>query len=78
MTIKRRLFISNILMIIIPILLSLTFALGVGLIFLGATNFDDGRSLKDDDSYFKAIQDMDTFGEQWAVGGGRRPIPNDR
>jgi len=69
LTIKRRLFISNILMIIIPILLSLTVALGVGLIILGATNFDDGRSLKDDNSYFKAIQDMDTFGEQWAKGG---------
>lgn len=65
MTIKRRLFISNILMLIMPIILTLFISSFLLFIFMGVTGTRDMQSLRSGDLFYRVIGDVDSLAEKW-------------
>ncbi|AVF22333.1 sensor histidine kinase YkoH [Paenibacillus larvae subsp. larvae] len=66
MSIKRRLFISNILMLVMPILLTILMSFCLLLIFMGITGIHDMRSLKYGNLFNSLIDEVDTLSVKWS------------
>jgi signal transduction histidine kinase len=64
MTIKRRLFISNILMIAVPIVLFSLFAAGMSIAMIGVSGSFGGRSF-DDERFFFAKNEIEILSSNW-------------
>lgn len=66
MNIKKSLFISNILMIVIPVILSIGTALVMLLVFTGAIDIHSGPSIHDSDLFWKVAEDADELFSGWS------------
>ena len=71
MTIKRRLFISNIFMLIIPVLLSLLVIGTFSFLLLHATAFSDNYKFYPAGQFFQAVEKMDELA--WAIADASEP-----
>ncbi|WP_303871749.1 cell wall metabolism sensor histidine kinase WalK [Acetobacterium wieringae] len=69
MTIKQRLFFSNILMLVIPVFLGVLVVSGIVLIFLGVTGYDFNRILFDDEYFKHAVEQTSNYGEELTTNG---------
>lgn len=76
MTIKRRLFFSNILMILVPVLLSVAVLVIGSLAVMRLVGFED-YDFQDGNRFGRAYQQMQTLAEKWSKGSGPEQVRAD-
>jgi len=66
MTIKRRLLISNFLMLVMPIVMTIVICFCVVLVVMGITGINDFHSLKDGRAFDNATEEVTVLSEKWS------------
>jgi len=66
MTIKRRLLISNFLMLVMPIIMTMVISICVVLVVMGITGVNDFHSLKDGRAFDNATDEVTVLSQKWS------------
>jgi len=77
LTIKRRLHISNFLMLVMPIVMTIVISFCVVLVVMGISGVKDLHSLKDGRAFDNAIDDVDVLSGKWSSNSELSKIRSD-
>ena len=77
MTIKRRLHISNFLMLVMPIVMTIIISFFVVLVIMGVTGINDFHALKDGRAFDNATVEIDVLSENWSSNSELSKVQSD-